>query len=383
MPDPLQETDAALTRVADRLQLFHHVNPVNEQEEKKRFLATRRLPDFAYPPLSFDAQELLDGLAAAPVDAIEDETLRHLFADKRNELDETVRLIAARDTPAFHGHSVALYGVPPAELVSEAERILQWPVPRPPRDLDAEQVRSMLEEHVRAHRRRDPGFACRVEIAPHLSSNMYVHHDLVRVRRGAGFSAEAAACDMHHEIDAHVLTWLNGCEQDLSLFRIGLAGTMAFQESLGVFTELAAGVFWPGRARSLAARVAAVGWMEKGADFREVFERLEAAGLGERDAFRICQRVFRGGGFTKDWVYVAKLGPLVRAWSTGDDLRPLLLGKVTLEARGAVSELFARGLLHPPRFLPLWMDHARPPDDLDAAKPLTLERLFGMTRRKE
>lgn len=381
LPDPPKQADATLARVADRLQLFHHVNPVNAEEEKKIFLETRRAPRFTYPSLSFDPRELLDVLAGAPMGAIEDSTLRGLFEDKRDELDTTVRLLAARGTPAFREHSEALYGVPPADLVCQAERILARSVAEPPQDLEAKQVCAMLEDHIRDHQRRDPGFVCRVEIAPNLSSNMYVHHDHVRVREGARFSVAAAACDMHHEIDAHVLTWLNGCEQPLALFRVGLAGTMAFQESLGVFTEMAAGVFWPGRARSLAARAAAVGWMAGGADFRQVFERLEGAGLGEQDAFQVCQRVFRGGGFTKDWVYVARLKELVRAWAAGCDLHPMLLGKVTLDAHHAVCDLLDRGLLHPPRFLPLWMDHAGPPVDLQGPEPLSLERMFACAPR--
>jgi uncharacterized protein (TIGR02421 family) len=161
-----------------------------------------------------------------------------------------------------------------------------------------------------------------------------------------------------HEIDAHILTFLNGRRQPFGLFEIGPRGTMAFQESLGVFTEVANGVIFPGRVIALTSRVVAVAAMVDGAEFDEVFGQLTGElGLDEDEAFLICVRVFRGGGLTKDWLYVAELERIFRHWATGGDLEHLLLAKVTMDTLEEVEDLAARGVLLPARFLPEYLDN--------------------------
>ena len=160
-----------------------------------------------------------------------------------------------------------------------------------------------------------------------------------------------------HEIDAHVLTFLNGRRQPCRLFEIGPRGTLAYQESLGVFTEIANGVMFPGRMVALAARVVAVAAMVDGAEFSEVFEDLTTEhGLDEDEAFLICLRVFRGGGFTKDWLYVSELERIFRHWASGGNMKHLLLGKVTMAVLEGVEGLCARGVLRPPNYLPTYLD---------------------------
>jgi uncharacterized protein (TIGR02421 family) len=186
---------------------------------------------------------------------------------------------------------------------------------------------------------------------------MYVHENRIHLKRGAKFSREAARCDTVHEIDAHVLTYLNGRQQPYRLFEIGPRGTLAYQESLGVFTEIANGVVFPGRNAALAARVVAVAAMVNGADFSEVFDELTAErGIDEEEAFLICVRAYRGGGLTKDWLYVAELERIFRHWASGGDMEHLLLGKVTMDALDDVQDLVGRGVLRPAAYLPEYLD---------------------------
>jgi len=132
---------------------------------------------------------------------------------------------------------------------------------------------------------------------------------------------------------------------------------MAFQESLGVFTEIASGVMAAERAASLCSRVVAVDWMVQGQEFFEVYDRLrEEYGFDEDFAYSVCQRVFRAGGFTKDWVYVAEVEGILRYWAAGGNLSLLLVGKVTLAEVDTVEELVREGVLSPARFLPLYLD---------------------------
>jgi uncharacterized protein (TIGR02421 family) len=214
----------------------------------------------------------------------------------------------------------------------------------------------MLEQHLDLYRERYPDFECQVVMVPHMSSTMYVHENRIHIKEGARFSWVAAECDRHHEIEAHIITYLNGLQQPLGLLRVGLKGAMAFQESLGVFTEIASGVMAPERMTALCSRVVAVDWMVRGMGFFGVFSRLvDEYGFDQEFAYSVCQRVFRAGGFTKDWVYVADLEGILRYWAEGGELSHLILGKVNLEAVETVEDLVEEGVIQPPRFLPFYL----------------------------
>jgi uncharacterized protein (TIGR02421 family) len=374
---PIESVDRAFVDCTREIRLFYHVAPINEAEERVRFFESGgrdRQPEFSHRPLEFDATPVRRALDLAPVEAIEDEVLRRLYADKRWELERLVRLLEARGSERFLELSLELFGRPPAPLVRDARGLLTETGWADQRDLDAEEVRAMLGEHLEGYRRRYQDFECEVVLDDAMSAKMYVHEYRIHLKRGAKFSRQAARCDTVHEIDAHVLTFLNGRRQPFRLFEIGPRGTLAYQESLGVFTEIANGVVFPGRVVALAARVVAVAAMIDGARFSEVFKELTAEhGVDEDEAFLICVRVFRGGGLTKDWLYVAELEPIFRHWATGGDMEHLLLGKVTMDSLDDVGDLVSRGVLRPAAYLPEYLDQISGPRADDAVQNLVGE----------
>jgi uncharacterized protein (TIGR02421 family) len=313
-------------------------------------------------------------LEQTPVEMMEDEVLRRLYADKQWELERLVRLLEARGDARFLELSLELFGRPPEPLVQDARGLLAETRWVDQRDLDAEDVRAMLEEHLESYRRRYRDFDCEVVLDSAMSAKMYVHENRIHLKRGAKFSREAARCDTVHEIDAHVLTFLNGRRQPLRLFEIGPRGTLAYQESLGVFTEIANGVVFPGRNAALAARAVAVAAMVDGAQFSEVFDELTSEhGIDEDEAYLICVRVFRGGGLTKDWLYVAELERIFRHWVSGGDMEHLLLGKVTMDTLDDVGDLVSRGVLRPAAYLPEYLDQISGHRAEDAVQNLVRE----------
>lgn len=375
--EEFRDLDRLVTEASRAIRLFFHVSPSNEKEQKERFLARpgpESEPEYTYPPLEFAADELLGRLEniSPPPGAI-----GRLYADKCTELADTVRLLQARGSGDFQALSESLFGRPPPGMVSAAKEILQSPREPEHRDLNEVTVKAQLEAHVEGYRRRYPDFRCEVVIDPDMSSNMYVSDHRIHLKKGLSISAPAAACDRHHEIDAHILTYLNGKNQPLALFAVGLKGYLAFQESLGVFSEMANRVFYPGRAATLCARVVAVDAMTGGMRFCNVFAMLvEEHGLDREAAYTICQRVFRGGGFTKDWLYLSKLQELVQYWASGRDMGMLLLGKVTLEEVDTVVNLLDEGTLRPPKYLPDYLEQVR--DRREAARSLPEWDLAGL-----
>src|SRR5690606_17407786 len=113
---------------------------------------------------------------------------------------------------------------------------------------------------------------------------------------------------LQHEIGTHVVTFANGSAQPLGLLATGLAGYEELQEGLAVLSEHLVDGLDTSRLRLLAARVVAVRSVIDGADFVETYRLLaEEHDVDPTTAFTVAMRVHRGGGLTKDAVYLRGL----------------------------------------------------------------------------
>jgi len=107
--------------------------------------------------------------------------------------------------------------------------------------------------------------------------------------------------------------------------------------------------------RTLAARVLGAEMVMDGADFIDAFRALRRWGFAARSAFNICVRLYRGGGLTKDLIYLRGLKRLLRYLENGGELEPLFVGKLAERDVRLVSELMARKLVGPPRLMPRYL----------------------------
>jgi hypothetical protein len=110
------------------------------------------------------------------------------------------------------------------------------------------------------------------------------------------------------------------------------------------------------RLRVIAARVVAVRRLVEGVGFDGVFDELTRVhGVTQRAAFTIAVRVFRGGGLTKDAIYLRGLVRLLDHFRNGHDVAPLLAGKIGFDQIPLVEELVRRDVLRPPALIPRWL----------------------------
>jgi hypothetical protein len=106
------------------------------------------------------------------------------------------------------------------------------------------------------------------------------------------------------------------------------------------------------RLKELAYRVIAVDSLAKGYDFSKTFRLLHNQFDLEREqAFYISLRVHRGGGLTKDYLYLTGLKKIYDRYRRGEDLEPLLTGKVSLEYLEEIQSLTHKGLAVPSKFI--------------------------------
>jgi uncharacterized protein (TIGR02421 family) len=170
-----------------------------------------------------------------------------------------------------------------------------------------------------------------------------------------------------------LVTYFNGHAQPFRQLYTGLAGYDELQEGLAVLSEWLVGGLSHSRLRQLAARVVAVSRLIDGASFVETFRELDREfGFSQRSAFITTMRIFRGGGLTKDAIYLRGLRAMLGYLGNGGDLDALLVGKIAAEHIPLIRELQLRKILKSPPWKPKYLDH-----------PLAIERLeqvrCGMT----
>jgi uncharacterized protein (TIGR02421 family) len=203
-------------------------------------------------------------------------------------------------------------------------------------------------------------------LAPDLASMVQVRRDIsgLMVSKGNLLISEQTRIPpsrvdalLQHEVGTHLLTWINGRAQPLRQLYSGLAGYEELQEGLAVLAEYLVGGLSRPRLRLLAARVLAAHQLMDGATFIDTFRELDRVhGFDRRTAFSITMRIYRGGGLTKDMVYLRGLVSLLRHLQAGRPLEPLFVGKISADHIPIVQELQWRGVLHPAPLRPRYMD---------------------------
>jgi hypothetical protein len=109
--------------------------------------------------------------------------------------------------------------------------------------------------------------------------------------------------------------------------------------------------------RILAARVIAARQLLDGATFVDTFRTLDRNHeFSKRTAYTITMRIYRGGGLTKDAVYLRGLLQILRYLREGGELEPLFVGKVASAHLPLVFELRQRQVIKPPLLMPRYLE---------------------------
>ena len=107
--------------------------------------------------------------------------------------------------------------------------------------------------------------------------------------------------------------------------------------------------------RTLAARVVAAKAIQDGATFVDTFRLLCRYGFAPRPAFNLVTRIFRGGGFTKDLVYLRGLLALLKYLEQDGDIDVMFAGKFAQEHVPVIKELMSRKILRAPPIKPMYL----------------------------
>jgi uncharacterized protein (TIGR02421 family) len=365
--------DQQLCEISETFDFVLQATPVNAEPAWREFRdgGCTAEPTFYYRPLPYDPALLKRRLFEIPMEDIEDPTLGHLFSQKQDELDRQLSGLRDLETPNFLYDSLQLYGEPDEALVTLATEILGVrPLPEGADDLvGVDEVAAQAREEIEYYHSRKASFNARVQVRDDIAAGLMVAHDTMLIAESICIDRRRLEPLLHHEVGTHLLTYFNGRDQPLRQFYAGLAGAEGLQEGLAVLAEHLTGGLTASRMRTLAARVIAVRSLLSGDTFTETFHLLLAeSNLAARSAFITTLRAFRGGGLTKDIIYLRGARDLLQYLRAGHDLEPLFSGKLALEHVPFVQELRRRGVAQPPSLLPRYWEHPRCRVRLDAVK---------------
>ena len=363
MTQPVHETDQQLAAISDSFDLLLHVTPVNAPAAWEKFKNSdfQREPEFLYRARPIDPGLLKRQLFEIPFEHIEDPTLAHIFAEKREELDRQITLVTDRNTRRFLLGSRQLYGDVEEDLLRLAETMLKE-LPSEPTDnqqqatISASQFQALAVDEVEYYHQQDSTFIPKVELRDDISGVLVSHGNFL-IGSDASIATNRIRGVLAHEVGTHMLTYHNGRQQPLQELYAGMAGYEPMQEGLAVLGEYLVGEINSLRLRLLAGRVMAVNYITDGADFIETFNNLHRElGFDSRTAFYITMRIFRGGGYTKDVVYLRGLNKVLDYLASDNNLESLYLGKISHEYLALIQELQWRKVLQPPCLLPRFLD---------------------------
>jgi uncharacterized protein (TIGR02421 family) len=347
--------DKGMHRLLKNFELLAFVNPINSTTEKRKFFKSQYTepPKFSYSPIKINPYELKQELHSLKVQDISDVTIRHLYESVINSYFDKIDLLESLNTPKFLYNSLRYFGRPSKKDIQNAEYFLHLPdvagEPKRAPSLGTAEAIDSFREGLDSY-----GFNSKIELSNKVISQVMVLNakKTILFRPDAKFTRSEINALVAHEIGVHMVTTMNSNQQKLHLFNLGLPVNTMTQEGLAILAEYLSGNITMKRLKKLAYRVIVVDMMCSGADFVECFYFLKTThNLGENDAYSLVTRIFRGGGFTKDYLYLSGFVKILRFWEGGNSLVPLLVGKTSLRFYSTIEEMMERDMIQKPRFI--------------------------------
>jgi uncharacterized protein (TIGR02421 family) len=252
------------------------------------------------------------------------------------------------------------------------------------RQVGADEFAQAAERHIDEYRRQYAEFDARATVRDDIYTGLLVSQGELLIGRRTWIPAARVEALLQHEVGTHLLTYFNGRAQPFRQLHVGLAGYDALQEGLAVLAEYLVGGLSRQRLRLLAARVVAANQMILGATFVDTFRLLHFEhGFPQRIAYTITMRAYRGGGLTKDVVYLQGLVEVLDYFRNGGSLEPLLVGKIAVDHVPLVRELQHRRILRPAPLRPSYLERPDAQQRLDRIRGgVTVADLIESRRRR-
>jgi len=347
--------DENLYSLLRNFELLAAVNPINTNQERRRFIKSRftQTPEFKYHPVKINAYNLKQKLLSLPLHRIHDISIRSLYESVISSYTDKIDLISTLDSQKFLYNSLRYFGRPSKKDLTNASYLLLLPdIPGEAQkepQFDTQQAIVVFKKALAEY-----GIDAKVELSNKVISKILVLNSKKSIlfQPEAIFRQSELNALIEHEIGIHMVTTANSNLQKLKVFNVGLPVNTRTQEGLALLAEYLSGSLTLQRLKRIALRVIIVDMMCSGADFIECFQVLTNEYKTEpTEAFNMVARVFRGGGYTKDYLYMSGFVKIFRLWEQNTDLSPLLIGKTSTHFYGTIEEMMGREMITAPKYV--------------------------------
>ena len=350
------ELDKKLYKLARGIETLGYINPKNLVREKKRFFARNYnyTPEFTYRQLEINPFEFREKLYRLPENNITDISIQQMYRDVIDAYATKIDLLTAIGSEKFMYNSLIYYGEPSDDDIQMAKFLLFAKPFNPiqPATLDAEAAKTQFLRALDIYK-----IHCKVEITNKIVASAMVDNTKKTILINKSLKMNQMEMDalIHHELGVHMVTTTNANLQKLKIFKLGLPGNTYTQEGLAILAEYMSGNMSLPRLKTLALRVIAVKMMIDHHDFSHTFKALtNDYGIDKDNAFRLTVRVYRGGGFTKDFLYLRGIKDALKLYHSAP-LDALYVGKTGFSYLKTINEMIERGMVDKPEYLPLYL----------------------------
>jgi uncharacterized protein (TIGR02421 family) len=351
----LLKIDKDIYSLLKNIELLAEVNPINTANEKNRFFKNKftELPNFKYNPIKINSFSLKQKLMSIPILDIQDVSIRELYRSVINSYFDKIDMINTLNSNKFLYNSLRYFGRPSKKDLQNASYVLSLPdIPNEAKKepiYDAQAAMAVFKDALNEY-----NIKAKIELSNRVISQVMVLNSKksILIQPQAQFKRKELQALIEHEIGVHMVTTMNSSKQQLKIFNVGLPVNTMTQEGLAILAEYLSGNITLQRLKKFALRAIIVDQMCSGASFIECFNLLRNDyNVDPNLSFSIVTRIFRGGGFTKDHLYLSGFITILRFWEENNDLSPLLVGKTSLPFYHTIEEMIGREMISPPGLL--------------------------------
>ena len=353
----LNKIDHSLNSMVVKIELLNYINPTNIEQEKRNFFSSKYNinPSFKYKKIDFDSHSIQQQLFLQNIDSIKDEESRTFYRDVIYDYSGLIQCIETiGQGRRFYYNALKSFGTPTEKDVENAKFILHFNdevfndnemIPM----YSVEEAAAYFEDFVKQY-----NFKLDIKLSTKIAAAAMVQNNTqtLILKKNHKYSANQLKVLANHEIGVHLVTTYNGLDQPLKIFHNGFPKNVETQEGLAVFSEYMSGCLTLHRLKELSYRVIAADSLRRGFDFCATFDLLHNQyKLNREESYNITLRAHRGGGFTKDYMYLTGLKKIYDAYYNKENLDPLLAGKVSFEYAPMVTKWMEQGIAKENRYV--------------------------------
>ena len=350
------EIDSKIGEISEKLNYLLYINPTNSRSQKEKFFNSNCTiePEFKYKNPDINCSEIKSQLEniKIPQGSFENLIKKKIeFAKKLCDLIENI------NSPSFLNISKEIFGYPNPELVAKAYEILKHKTKikkdENRKKISSLELKEIMEKCLNDYSLKD----WKVILNENYSTSVFSSTRTISICKDREFDKIDIKRLLIHEIGVHVLRFENGRNQILPFsFQRNDSESLGIEEGLAIYTQVKNDLMPNGSWRSIASSVIAIDSLSNGKSFVQTFNLLKSLGLSDEFSWRKCLRTYRGGGLTKDYIYLDGYLKVEEFARNGGDIRDLYIGKISIDDLKWAKPLVEKEMLKKAKYLPKFLE---------------------------